>query len=85
MCTHIHMHTRTCTRTRTHTHTHIHILYTLQSRNGYDQWLQAEKQRIRSLIDKFWHYSLPRPQLWRHYNPTDYHRAFIILQQKVIG
>lgn len=56
----------------------------LQTRNGYDIWLQAEKQRVRSLIDKFWHFSLPRPQLWRHYNPTDYHRAYTILLQKII-
>ena len=57
----------------------------LQTRNGYDQWLHAEKQRIRGLIDKFWHFSLPRPQLWRHYNPTDYHRAFSILLQRIVG
>jgi len=54
------------------------------TRNGYDIWLQAEKQRVRTLIDKFWHFSLPRPQLWRHYNPTDYHRAYAILLQKII-
>ena len=55
-----------------------------QTRNGYDIWLQAEKHRVRSLIDKFWHFSLPRPQLWRHYNPTDYHKAYSILLQKII-
>ena len=36
------------------------------------------------MIDKFWHFSLPRPQLWRHYNPTDYHKAYATLLQKVI-
>lgn len=36
------------------------------------------------MIDKFWHFSLPRPQLWRHYNPTDYHKAYGILLQKII-
>ena len=47
-------------------------------------WLQEEKQRVRSLIDKFWHFSLPRPQLSRHFNPTDYHRAYTILLQKIV-
>jgi hypothetical protein len=54
------------------------------TRNGYDQWLLAEKQRVRSLIDKFWHFSLPRPQLWRHYNPTDYHRAYSLLLTRIV-
>lgn len=58
----------------------------LQTRNGYDLWLQSEKQRIKVLIDKFWHYSLPRPpQGSRLYTPTmDYHRAYVILLQKII-
>lgn len=55
------------------------------TRNGYDLWLHAEKERVKGLIDKFWHFSLPRPQLWRHYNPTDYHKAYSTLLQKVIS
>jgi len=56
----------------------------LQTRNGYDLWLQGEKERVRRLIDKFWHCSLPRPQLWRNFNPIDYHKAYTVLLRKVI-
>ena len=35
------------------------------------------------MLDKFWHYQLPKPQTWSH-NPSDYHKAYIVLLEKII-
>ena len=62
----------------------IIIFNPYKTRNGYDIWLQAEKQRIKDQLDKFWHYQLPATHTWSHSAPHDYHKAYILLQEKVI-
>lgn len=60
------------------------LLLLTQTRNGYEIWLQAEKSRIKEQLDKCWHYQLPRPHLWPHTSPTDYHRAYSCLLEELI-
>ncbi|XP_019857507.1 PREDICTED: uncharacterized protein LOC109585810 isoform X2 [Amphimedon queenslandica] len=51
------------------------------TRNGYDIWLQGEKQRIKQQLDKFWHFNLP--SMSQEPRP-DYHKAYATLLEKII-